>query len=170
MVVIFLLSAQGSEDSAALSGAVMPVVLAVLDSVARLFGADGFPAGALDILHLVVRKAAHFFAYAVLGALALAALAARPGEGGGGEARAALAPRPGADDDGGGGGVVVGWREVALALGVSVAYAITDEIHQTFVPGRGGQASDVVLDAAGAFAGILLLRWWWASHRPPAPM
>ncbi|NCD19247.1 MAG: VanZ family protein [Actinobacteria bacterium] len=185
MVVIFLLSAQGSEDSAALSGAVMQVVLAVLDWTARLFGADGFPAGALDVLHLVVRKAAHFVAYAILGALALAALAPRLGEGGGGEARAALAPRlgeggggearaalvprPGEDDDGGG-GVVVGWREVALALGVSVAYAITDEIHQTFVPGRGGQASDVVHDAAGAFAGILLLRWWWASHRPPAPM
>jgi VanZ family protein len=131
----------------------MQAVLAMLDWVARLFGADGFSAGALDVLHLVVRKAAHFVAYAVLGALALAA----------------LVPRPGEDDDGGG-GVVVGWREVALALGVSVAYAITDEIHQTFVPGRGGQAADVLLDAAGAIAGILLLRWWWASHLPPAPI
>ena len=154
MVVIFLLSAQGSEDSAALSGAVMQAVLAVLDWVARLFGADGIPAGALDVLHLVVRKAAHVVAYAVLGALTLAALTTRPGE----------------DDDGGGGGVVVGWREVALALAVSVGYAITDEIHQTFVSGRGGQATDVVLDAAGALAGILLLRWWRASHLPPAPI
>ncbi len=36
-------------------------------------------------------------------------------------------------------------------------YAIFDEIHQTFVPGRSGQASDVLLDFTGSIFGILLM-------------
>ena len=34
-------------------------------------------------------------------------------------------------------------------------YAVTDEIHQLFVPGRSGKALDVCIDSAGVFAGIL---------------
>ena len=34
-------------------------------------------------------------------------------------------------------------------------YAISDEIHQTFVPGRSGQISDVILDTSGALLGII---------------
>lgn len=40
---------------------------------------------------------------------------------------------------------------------ITAAYAATDEIHQLFVPGRSGQVSDVVLDSAGAMAGLLIL-------------
>lgn len=47
----------------------------------------------------------------------------------------------------------------ALALGA--AYAATDEWHQTFVPGRSGQAADVLLDSAGAAAGA----WLWHRRR-----
>lgn len=35
-------------------------------------------------------------------------------------------------------------------------YAISDEIHQTFVPGRSGQISDVILDTSGALIGIII--------------
>lgn len=38
----------------------------------------------------------------------------------------------------------------------AAAYAASDEFHQLFVPGRSGQISDVLLDGAGAAAGILL--------------
>lgn len=38
----------------------------------------------------------------------------------------------------------------------TVLYAVTDEIHQHFVPGRGCRFSDMLIDAAGAAAGILL--------------
>ena len=34
---------------------------------------------------------------------------------------------------------------------------MTDEVHQLFVPGRSGQISDVILDSAGALAGVLVL-------------
>ena len=37
---------------------------------------------------------------------------------------------------------------------ITTAYAATDEIHQLFVPGRSGRATDVCIDAAGALVGI----------------
>lgn len=160
MLVIFLFSAQPADDSSALSGAVMQAVVSALDWGARLFGADGFPAGALKVLHLVVRKAAHVVLYAVLGALALVALAPRPaGAGTGAEAREA-------DARAGTGSAVVGWRHAAGAFLISVAYAVSDEVHQSFVPGRGGTATDVLIDAAGAALGMLAVVWWWVHARP----
>jgi VanZ family protein len=44
----------------------------------------------------------------------------------------------------------------ALVLGIS--YAVTDEIHQLFVPGRVGSPLDVLIDAVGVTAGIVLWR------------
>lgn len=36
-------------------------------------------------------------------------------------------------------------------------YAMTDECHQLFVPGRSGQIGDVCIDSAGALGGVILL-------------
>ena len=49
------------------------------------------------------------------------------------------------------------FREFLLPWGVASLYAATDEFHQLFVPGRSGQFSDVLLDSAGALAGMLIL-------------
>lgn len=46
---------------------------------------------------------------------------------------------------------------IVFPLAVTAAYAATDEIHQLFVAGRSGQISDVLLDSAGALAGLLFL-------------
>jgi len=43
-------------------------------------------------------------------------------------------------------------------LGLSILYAMTDEFHQTFVPGRTGVWTDVVIDGLGAVAGLWLFR------------
>ena len=48
-------------------------------------------------------------------------------------------------------------NELAAFAG-GVAYAISDEIHQHFVPGRHGAPFDVLIDAIGVAAGVLLLR------------
>lgn len=42
------------------------------------------------------------------------------------------------------------------AFVVCFLYAISDEIHQFFVPGRSMQVSDVILDSVGAVTAILL--------------
>src|SRR5688572_13514369 len=44
-------------------------------------------------------------------------------------------------------------RAVVLAATISFAYAISDEVHQTFIDGRHGSALDVAIDSAGIAAG-----------------
>ncbi len=46
----------------------------------------------------------------------------------------------------------VGRARLAVVLGI--LYAVSDEVHQSFVPGRQGSALDVALDAAGVALGV----------------
>lgn len=55
---------------------------------------------------------------------------------------------------------------LTLAFALGVAYAITDEIHQTFVPGRAGRPLDVAIDAVGVALGILAWRQLARRARP----
>lgn len=78
-----------------------------------------------ESFHHFIRKNAHFFAYLVLGVLVANAIRGYKG------------------------------KTVALAMLVCVLYAISDEVHQLFIPGRAGQVMDVLIDSAGAGVGIL---------------
>ena len=80
-------------------------------------------------LQLLMRKALHFSEYGLLAALWWRALRTR------------LDPRA----------ALIG------AFSIAVAYAITDEIHQTFVDTRVGTPVDVLIDLAGAAAAIALI-------------
>ena len=42
-----------------------------------------------------------------------------------------------------------------IAFFSTVLYAITDEIHQIFVPGRAFQISDILVDSTGALIGVI---------------
>lgn len=44
------------------------------------------------------------------------------------------------------------------AFVLTTLYGVSDEIHQSFVPGRHGRPADVFFDASGALAMIILLR------------
>ena len=90
-----------------------------------------------------VRKSSHVTEYSVLAVLIWRARR-RPGKND---------PRP--------------WsrREAAFAIGLSGAYAVTDEFHQWFVPSRGASAGDVLLDTLGATAGVLVLWWFWRRRK-----
>ena len=44
------------------------------------------------------------------------------------------------------------------ALGLGVAYAVSDEVHQHFVEGRVGAPLDVLIDSVGVAVGVLLWR------------
>ena len=48
-------------------------------------------------------------------------------------------------------------KKPQLAFLICVLYAISDEIHQLFVPGRAGQVRDVLIDSSGSFLGIFLV-------------
>ncbi len=109
----------------------------VLAAIA-LFLLGGISTHTFAVLHLVIRKAAHFTEYAILSWLWFRAW------------RGPVAEHR--------------WRWAAMAVAISLATAISDEIHQTFVPSRTGEVRDVLLDLTGAlFAQILV--WAFTSRR-----
>jgi len=57
------------------------------------------------------------------------------------------------------------WKAYAVAAAITASYAVIDELHQSFVPGRVGSVVDVLIDLASAW-GLLLLLWWRTlNHR-----
>ena len=86
----------------------------------------------LESLDHPVRKTAHFLEYAVLGVLLAGGF---------------LQPECGRDRI-----RLQGFRAWASGTG----YAVSDEFHQLFVPGRACMPADVLLDSAGVLAGTIL--------------
>lgn len=57
-------------------------------------------------------------------------------------------------------GTVINWRKgrvIALAVAVGAVVAMLDELHQSFVPGRGPSWSDVLLDTTGVIVGVMVV-------------
>jgi VanZ family protein len=80
----------------------------------------------------IIRIAAHFIEFMVLSVLLLLAL------------NRGIRRKPAA-------------AAVAVALIASVVYAVLDELHQLFVPGRVADLFDIATDAAGALVGCIVL-------------
>ena len=59
------------------------------------------------------------------------------------------------------------WQANGLAVLCTVLVASADEVHQTFLPGRTGAATDVVIDTAGgmAISGAVWLGAMWIRRR-----
>ena len=49
-------------------------------------------------------------------------------------------------------------KKTYIAIIICVLYAISDEIHQMFVPGRSCQILDMTIDSIGSITGIYLLK------------
>ena len=67
----------------------------------------------------------------------------------------------------------VTWRTALLAILGSTLYGVSDELHQSFVPGRTPDVYDVMADAAGgcvgsALGGILRIIVQWRTVGPSA--
>ena len=56
---------------------------------------------------------------------------------------------------------VRGWKRPFLStFTLTLLYAASDEIHQTFVPTRHGQPTDVLIDILGGLTMLLILYYW----------
>ena len=49
-------------------------------------------------------------------------------------------------------------RQPWPAVAIAIAYAVTDEVHQSFVDGRHGAWYDVAIDGVGAVLAVVLFR------------
>jgi len=58
-------------------------------------------------------------------------------------------------------------RAALVALAIALAYAISDELHQSFVPGRHPSPFDVAIDAAGI--GVAVALWLPRASRARSP-
>ncbi|GAB2490036.1 hypothetical protein GCM10008929_12990 [Alkalibacterium psychrotolerans] len=81
------------------------------------------------VIHRQLRKFAHFIIFLFLGTFLIHALTVSN---------------------------VRGWKAILIALLVSFLYAVSDELHQAFVPGRTPLVMDVLIDTAGATVGVAL--------------
>ena len=51
-------------------------------------------------------------------------------------------------------------RAVFVSAALAVGYAMLDEFHQMFVPGRGPSPKDVLIDACGIIIATAIYRYW----------
>lgn len=127
MASIFVMSAQNAEESTQLSGD-------FIESVVRFIYPHFFDITReeqlviIDSAQNIVRKCAHAAIYCLLAVLTAAAVRTHD-------------PR---------------YRKILMiSLCICAAYAISDEIHQYFVPGRGPGVIDVLIDTSGAAVGAV---------------
>ncbi len=128
-MLIFFFSSQNSQESTQVSHGLIERIYFWYTS---LFGR---PCSSGDLLKIsffwdrFVRKLAHFFIYTILGLCCANAF-------------------------------YLTLSHLKKAFGFSLLagclYAVSDEIHQLFVPGRSCQLSDMALDSCGVLCGILL--------------
>lgn len=128
MAVIFMFSAEDADESAAESNAVGMMVGEVIYSDFEEWPQEEQKALAVK-WDYPVRKTAHMTEYAILGFLLVGIFVKKPCK---------------------------RFLPIAYAYGIAVAYAVTDELHQYFVPGRACMLTDVGYDALGALVGVLL--------------
>jgi len=127
MITIFYLSSQDATKSSETSGFFTNFILHHF-----IKGYDSFTLERQkevhDLVSHIVRKCAHFSAYASLGFCTSFAVGKRK-----------LFSF----------GSLISW-------GICILYACSDEYHQSFVPGRSCELRDVIIDSSGALTGLLV--------------
>ena len=134
MGLIFFLSAETAAESSETSGSLLWSILAFFDRGFERYP-DAVQLALVEQYSFLIRKTAHFSIYAILGFLLSGAFAY--------ERYAFGHPTRG--------------MCVLLPALIGGLYAVSDELHQYFVPGRSCELRDVLIDTAGVLLGIALL-------------
>ena len=131
IVVFWVLMIVGLSSSVGSWSHSQHMILSVLQQI-NPHWAVNISSEVLDQVNFILRKIAHFSEYAVLFCLTYWLICNKIG------VNRAIA--------------------IPILLASIVGFAISDEVHQSFVPGRTPQARDVMIDSLGAMtaAGVLL--------------
>lgn len=130
MVFIFSMSSQDAQTSSSTSGGFIESIIRFLDKDFEQLS-DIEREEYVGQFQFVVRKLAHFSVYFALGLTLSSGMQTF--------IKLKVLTR------------------AALAFLVGVLYAISDEIHQTFVPGRSCELRDVLIDTTGVLLGCLFI-------------
>jgi len=144
MAAVFIFSAQPAEQSAKLSGGLVDLMV---KNLVGNFSSLSLSEQAVITTDwsFIVRKAAHATIYTLLGFVTMLAV----------YKTAKQKPLKISLSKG---------SQTLIALGICFSYALSDEIHQLFVPGRSCELRDVIIDLAGTGLGIILA-WVWLTYK-----
>lgn len=129
MCLIFIFSSQPAAQSNKLSKQVTEIIVHIAEKAGIIDNGVGTTEELVGKFNHMVRKYAHGLVYFFLGILTAKAL------------RFSGARK---------------FSVFILPLAICITFAVFDETHQLFVPGRGGQVSDIIIDSVGAITGILV--------------
>ena len=145
MIIILLFSSQNGELSSQTSTGFINILMNIVyPNFSNLEEAARLEL--IESIHLFIRKCAHFSIYAILGLFSSLACLTHFWNMG---------------------------KRFLVALSISVLYAVSDEIHQAFVPSRVGAVADVLIDSLGALLGICIalfaIAFFFKSHIKSSP-
>lgn len=127
MIVIFYLSSQTAQDSDKFSKAITGIIIKFIGFFRPLSIETSNTQNWFDLMNSTVREYAHGTVYYILVLLVCNAFF-RCG--------------------------IRGWRLYLFSIIFCVVYAVSDELHQLFVPGRGAEVEDFITDSIGALIGL----------------
>lgn len=55
-------------------------------------------------------------------------------------------------------------KNISLSFLITTTYAILDEVHQYFVPGRSCELRDIVIDVSGCLLALSIIKFWRYVH------
>ena len=129
MIVIFMFSQESADSSSEKSDSVANVLVDIISNVTGKDYTGNEFINVLDNCIVIVRKSAHFLEYLILGILMI--------------------------------NVVKNYKDINnclffISLLFCIMYAISDEVHQLFIPGRSCEILDVLIDSTGSLIGIFI--------------
>lgn len=130
MVFVFCMSSQNADESSGTSGRVIRLVLKLVYSDFEELSAHE-RLEMIESFQFIVRKGAHFSIYAVMGFLSFISVGTY---------------------------IAIPFKfRLLMSSLICLLYSISDEIHQTFIPGRSGELRDVCIDFCGSLLAITIM-------------
>lgn len=126
--VIFGFSSQDGEKSSSLSKEITVEVTKNIQSIQKLEKSK--KEEVLSEIEHIIRKLAHFSLYTLVGILLMSLMSTYK---------------------------LTNIKRIGISMGLGVLYAISDEIHQYFIPERTALIGDIFIDSSGVVVGICII-------------